>query len=253
MEHIGIMHDRLYNRLKKFTDSVAADVGMPRFYIEQSAAVDRSSVLFETEPNLLAILTLLQDKENFPGHGLTHVSKVARDAGALVLIDGVDIAKGEQLIRLVFLAHLAGLLHDIKRKEPDHALRGAETAAAMLKTLEIEEIEITSVVQAIANHEAFQSFRVLDHPVDQLLSDALYDSDKFRWGPDNFTETLWAFIKPEQIDIAALMQHIPSGLDATSRIKDTFRSTTGKEYGPDFIDRALEIGRRLYLYCSSIL
>jgi hypothetical protein len=30
------------------------------------------------------------------------------------------------------------------------------------------------------------------------------------------------------------------------KITQTFRTPTGKEYGPDFISRGLEIGRRLY-------
>ena len=35
-------------------------------------------------------------------------------------------------------------------------------------------------------------------------------------------------------------------VEGIERIRSTFRTPTGKTYGPDFIDRGLEIGRRLY-------
>ena len=37
-----------------------------------------------------------------------------------------------------------------------------------------------------------------------------------------------------------------SGLEGIRQIRETFRTPTGKAYGPDFIDRGLEIGRRFY-------
>jgi len=36
------------------------------------------------------------------------------------------------------------------------------------------------------------------------------------------------------------------GLEGVGRIRETFRSETGRRYGPDFIDRGMKIGRRLY-------
>ena len=240
------IQDNFYIELKELTRKVAADVGLPRFYSEKSEAVERSFQLFSSCPVLQTLLTRLKDNEDYPGHGLTHIRKVALDAGALVLIDGTSIAEGNKLDRMVFLAHLAGLLHDIKRSDPDHAHRGAKEAEKILNTLDITESEVRSIFQAIANHEAFQPAQILDHPEAQLISDALYDGDKFRWGPDNFTETLLAIYASRRIEIGVLMKHFPRGLEATERIRDTFRSRTGKKYGPDFIDRALEIGRRLY-------
>jgi hypothetical protein len=35
-------------------------------------------------------------------------------------------------------------------------------------------------------------------------------------------------------------------MEGVERIRETFRSETGRHYGPDFIDRGMEIGRRLY-------
>ncbi len=80
----------------------------------------------------------------------------------------------------------------------------------------------------------------------QLLSDALYDADKFRWGPDNFTETLWAMIAHRGIPLQALLPRLLPGIEGIGKIRDSFRTPTGREYGPDFIDRGLTIGRRLH-------
>jgi hypothetical protein len=252
MEKEAIQENR-YIELQELTAEVAADVGLPRFYFEKSEAVERSSLLLLSNPVLQSLTISLRDDENYPGHGITHIRKVARDAGALVLIDGINIARDDDALnRLVFLAHLAGLLHDIRRSEPDHAHKGAEEAGKILPTLvALEEYETTSIVQAIANHEAFQPTHALNHPLAQLLSDALYDGDKFRWGPDNFTDTLCAIAISQRIEISLLMKHFPRGIEATKRIRNTFRSPTGKQYGPDFIDRALEIARRLYARLSS--
>jgi len=80
----------------------------------------------------------------------------------------------------------------------------------------------------------------------QLISDALYDADKFRWGPDNFTETLWAMIIPRKTPLPVLLSRFLSRLEGIENIRTTFRTPTGREYGPDFIDRGLLIGRRLH-------
>lgn len=245
--------DRRYLEFKEMTEEIAASVGPPRFYSEKDEAVAKSCLLFSSQPVLKDILISLTDSEDYPGHGLSHIKKVARDAGALILLDGGRIAEGDGLTRLVFLAQLAGLLHDIRRSEPHHAQRGAEEAVGVLKALDLTEAEVSSVVQAIANHEAFQPAKPLDDPAAQLLSDALYDGDKFRWGPDNFTETLWSIVITRQLDLKVLAKHFPRGIEATERIRTTFRTRTGMEYGPDFIDRALEIGRRIYARLSSSL
>jgi hypothetical protein len=152
----------------------------------------------------------------------------------------------EKVERMVLLAHLAGLLHDIKREEPEHARRGAEEANRILKAFDLEEEERLAIVEAINNHEAFKPVRPLDDPSLQLISDALYDADKFRWGPDNFTETVWMMVARTKVPISALLNRFNRGMRGIEKIKGTFRTLTGQKYGPDFICRGLEIGRRVY-------
>jgi hypothetical protein len=171
---------------------------------------------------------------------------VAVDAGAIILTElngGPPAADAE---RLVLLAHLAGLLHDIKRAEKDHARAGAREASGILATFALKDSERSAITQAIANHEAFQIPDALADPLDQLLSDALYDADKFRWGPDNFTETLWAMLEARKASLAVALPHFPKGMQALLRIRETFRTPTGRDYGPDFIDLGMEVGRRFY-------
>jgi hypothetical protein len=181
------------------------------------------------------------------------VRKVAVDAGAIILTELDCAPLTAETERLVLLAHLAGLLHDIKRAGKDHARAGAREASGILAAFALEGRECSAIARAIANHEAFQMADALEHPADQLLSDALYDADKFRWGPDNFTETLWAILAARQAPLAAVLPRFPGGMEALRRIRETFRTATGKDYGPDFIDLGLEIGRRFYEEMTSAL
>ncbi|MEA2013693.1 MAG: hypothetical protein U9N38_00045 [Thermodesulfobacteriota bacterium] len=68
---------------------------------------------------------------NSYGHGLLHARKVAWDAGAIVFIEGRHSIRTDNE-RHVLLAHIAGILHDIKRTSRDHARRGAEEAKKLL-------------------------------------------------------------------------------------------------------------------------
>ncbi|MDY6795577.1 MAG: HD domain-containing protein [Actinomycetota bacterium] len=235
-----------YLEAQRLAERIAADLGEPRFYREKSEEVAFSRGLFEENAMVRFGMCIVEERANIFGHGLSHVRKVAVDAGALVIIEGKRRRLGKEMDRLLVLAQLAGVLHDIKRTEPDHARRGAEEAAVILKDFDIDERERLAVIQAIRNHEAFKPAEPLDEPSLQILSDVLYDADKFRWGPDNFTETVWMMVAPLQVPLADLMESFAPSMRGIERIKDTFRTATGMEYGPDFIAMGLEIGERLY-------
>jgi hypothetical protein len=171
---------------------------------------------------------------------------VAIDAGALILIEEGEAPADERVRRLVLLAHLSGLLHDIRRSEKNHAERGADEAAGILAAFPLRAEELAAVTGAIRNHEAFKPFRTDAGPLERFLAGVLYDADKFRWGPDNFTETLWAMIIPRKIPLQTLLPRFLAGLEGVRKVRESFRTAAGREYGPDFIDRGLTIGRRLY-------
>jgi hypothetical protein len=235
-----------YLEAKNLSDRIAAEVDQPRFYRERGNEVESSREFFESNDMVQAALRIVEDRADMFGHGLSHVRKVAVDAGALVLIEAGENETAGDVERLMLLAHLAGVLHDIKRMEPEHAMRGAEEAEVILQEFELEDEERQAIVQAIRNHEAFKAAQPLEEPSLQVLSDALYDADKFRWGPDNFTETVWMMVAPMNVPLNSLMDYFLPSLDGIERIAGTFRTRTGREYGPDFIVRGLEIGQRLY-------
>jgi hypothetical protein len=235
-----------YRLAQEIARRITADAGAPFFYTEQKNAVETSGRLFRDHPLVgRAIAVLGADPERI-GHGLSHVTKVAVDAGAIILVERAIDQPTDRVLRLVTLAHVAGVLHDIKREEKDHARKGADESVRILREFDLSEGERSAVVDAIGNHEAFRPVLPLDDPDWQLLSDALYDADKFRWGPDNFSEMLWDMVTRRNVPLSAVLGRFLRGLDGVGRIRETFRSETGRRYGPDFIDRGMEIGRRLY-------
>jgi hypothetical protein len=119
-------------------------------------------------------------------------------------------------------------------------------AAEIILDFPLEPYEQEWIVLAIQNHEAFTEPTPVDSPEGQLLSDALYDADKFRWGPDNFTDTVWEMVSSRDVPLRALVAHFPKGMEGVKKIATTFRSPTGREYGPEFIEIGIAIGNRLY-------
>jgi len=225
---------------------LAAEVGEPLFYRERTLERTASEELFSSEPLVRDILQIIEARGDYLGHGLIHVRKVAIDAGALILTENDEEMVAPTVRRMVLLGHLAGLLHDICRREKKHAEKGAAEACKILTGFPLSDQERRSIAGAIQNHEAFRPFQTDTAPAVQLLSDSLYDADKFRWGPDNFTETIWAMTAPRAIPLCELLPKFPAGMHGVEKIKESFRTATGRRYGPDFIERGLEIGRRLY-------
>jgi hypothetical protein len=238
--------DHEYRRAIDLSRTIAVEVGTPRFYLEKAREVALSRELFADEPMSAVALRIVAERDACPGHGLTHIEKVAVDSGALVLIEEGGKVPDTRVRRLVLIAHLAGIFHDICRSEKEHAGRGAEEVKKLLPSFSLRDGECADIIHAIRNHEAFRPCGNLTGCTSQLLSDVLYDADKFRWGPDNFTETLWAMILPPGIPLKTLLTRFLPRLEGIRQIRDSFRTPTGREYGPDFIDRGLTIGKRLH-------
>jgi hypothetical protein len=239
------MNVELLTKGRKLAEEIASSLGPPRFYVEKEREVDISRRVFGEDPLIRKGLHIMEASAGSYGHGLSHAQKVAVDAGAII-INETPSTEEEYPKRLLLLSHLAGLFHDIKRSSPNHAQAGAEEADIILKDFDITDYERQAVRDAIRNHEAFQLHDKIDDPFIKLLSDALYDADKFRWGPDNFTEMLWDIVIPLDVPLKKLLDHFMTGMKGIEEIGKTFRTSTGKKYGPDFIDRGLTTGHRLY-------
>jgi len=240
-----VRHD--YRKAKQLSRKISCAVGPPRFYSERQQEVNTSRVLFRSHPLVRHGLSILRNQEDHFGHGILHAARVAVDAGALVLVESERGVNGRDVDRFMLLAHLAGVFHDVRRFEKQHAKKSAEAAGKILSTsFGLREAEVIAITKAIGNHEAFQPIEPLQDSLALLISDALYDADKFRWGPDNFTEMLWSMLERRNVPISAIMGRYLEGMKGIEKIRGTFRSQSGKAYGPDFIDRGMEIGRRLY-------
>jgi len=240
----------IYQEMIEASRKIAASFPPPRFYANCATWLHLSDSLFREDTQVLKCRELLKGKlKDDLGHGKEHAEKVAVEVGAIVFIEVGKLSLQDSVSREAgMLAQIAGLLHDLCRGEKDHARSSAAAAAKIMADFSLPHEKGQYVVEAIANHEAFVEPKKIDSPVGQIISDALYDSDKFRWGPDNFTNTLWQMLRFSQAPIGRLIRRFPQGMKGIARIKDTFRTETGKIYGPEFIDLGLRIGEEIYRF-----
>jgi hypothetical protein len=237
-----------YAWLRERARQIASRYPPADFYRDHAAAVAASRALFDADALVAGVRQILCTRlEDDFGHGHLHAAKVAVDAGALMHIEGRAAGdSGAHLERRICIAQCAGLLHDIQRKQANHAEHGASQARELLAGFALASDEIEDVCVAIRNHEAFKSTVAVNTREGELVSGCLYDADKFRWGPDNFTDTLWAMIAFTRPAFCDFVKHYPAGMESLGRIKSTFRTATGKVYGPGFIDLGIAIGEELY-------
>lgn len=236
-----------YQRLRQLARTLINAQPAPRFYQEQMAAFQASTLTFQTNPIIVRLKTEVIPKlKTNLGHGIGHATKVTLDAGALIYLEAHDRKMPlNQVNRMMVLAQCAGLLHDIRRQHAHHAHKGAQAARRLLPAYALTPREVEQISLAIQNHEAFQPIRPMDSTLGQLLSDCLYDADKFRWGPDNFAYTLWDMLAARTVPVSQLWRHYPAGMERLKRIQTTFRTPVGRRYGPEFIDIGLAVGKQL--------
>jgi hypothetical protein len=241
---MNITYARIRQRARQIVDRYPS----PDFYQDYSFADELSRQYLETNPSTEKLQSFVAEHlEDNLGHGLEHALKVAIDAGTLMIIESRLLCRSEKVIkRRVVMVQCAGLLHDIQRKHENHAVKGAAFAKQVLKVFPFKSDEVEDICRAIRNHEAFKKSENTGTPEGALVSDCLYDADKFRWGPDNFTDTVWAMVSLSNMPIARFVDLYPEGMKKLSEIKNTFRTMTGKKYGPQFIDIGLAVGKELF-------
>ena len=243
----------IYAQIRKKALEIAAHFPQPSFYKDFLAENAISLETYQTNPLISNIRLYVEENlEDDFGHGLKHATDVTLDAGALTLIEG-QIHNDDDVFlnRRMILAQCAGLLHDIKRKMSNHALASAKASREILSGYSLRKDEIEDIFQAIRNHEAFKTPFELNSVEGKIISDCLYDADKFRWGPDNFTDTVWHMVSFFNAPIEVFIAGYEKGIDGIIKIKNTFRSDSGKKYGPEFIDIGLAIGDELYRYIKN--
>ncbi len=237
-----------YNRVQKRARRIVSRFPKPSFYKICEKEMRLSALSFETHPIILKIRELVEDEiKGAMGHGRKHAAKVTIDAGALMLVEGSRAGYSDVFLnRRFLLVQCAGMLHDARRREEDHAVKGADHARELLKQFAFFPQEVEDVACAIRNHEAFKQTLDIDTPEGALLSDCLYDADKFRWGADNFSDTVWDMVRHFRTPLAEFVKLFPRGMQMIENIKATFRTATGKAYGPEIIDQGLDIGKEVF-------
>jgi len=238
----------IYHQIRQRARQIILRHPTPDFYRDHSLAHEASQHYFDSDRVVNKLLSFVAGNlEDDFGHGLMHAVKVSHDAGTLMVIETRNRGYSEDLLcRLVCLVQSAGLLHDIKRKKKDHSSHAAVHARKLLKNYPFSADEIEHICAAIKNHEAFKDPIDADSPEGVLISNCLYDADKFRWGPDNFRDTLWDMVSYFNPPLAKFINGYPQGMEKLKTIKTTFRTATGKMYGPQFIDLGLAIGEELF-------
>ncbi|SDB04424.1 hypothetical protein SAMN05660653_00211 [Desulfonatronum thiosulfatophilum] len=218
----------------------------PLFYERFSAELAFSKELFFDHPLVVRccedVLPFLSDEY---GHGIDHAKKVALEAGAISLAEAQPFGMN-QARHLCMLSQLSGLMHDICRLEPEHALRGGELSLQILHDYPLTDRDKSMVAFSIRSHEAFRPKEVTDDPMEEIVASALYDADKFRWGPDNFGTTLWEICDYEEWCMREILSKFPAGVERIRAIANTFRSEVGRTFGPEFIELGIQLGNRLY-------
>jgi Predicted HD superfamily hydrolase len=240
--------DPVYIQLRERACRIVSACPRPGFYRDCADACAWSRNFYLTDPIIARLKRFVTARlsDDF-GHGLRHAAKVTLDAGALVVAESGGGRRSDgPMIAAVRHVQCAGLLHDIERSRPDHALAGALSARRVLRNYPLPPEAVADICSAISNHEAFKDVAAPSTPAADLIDACLYDADKFRWGPDNFTDTIWDMVTFARIPPAAFVHHYPRGMESLERIRGTFRSPTGRRYGPEFIDIGIEVGWRLY-------
>ncbi|WP_051617116.1 HD domain-containing protein [Desulfonatronovibrio hydrogenovorans] len=239
------MHDKLV-RVRNKAGMIARQCNL-EFYSQFSSEYALSRDIFFSHPMILRlredVLPFLND--GF-GHGIEHSKKVAIDAGMLAIIETRAWEKPAESKKTCILAQMCGLLHDVCRQDEDHARKGAEFSLLILNNYPLSSKDKEDIAFAVSNHEAFKDAERADSQRQQILSDVLYDADKFRWGPDNFITTLWEICCFEEWSLEEIIERFPKGLKFIESVGETFRTETGRMYGPEFIKCGLEVGSKVY-------
>jgi len=242
--------DEVFLKLQREAERIAAKHRQPEFYVRFKAPIALAKRLYYGHPQVAILRNMVRPFmwDNL-GHGLYHSSRVSLDTATLVYVElEADKLKRNRIERLMVLGIMGGLLHDISRGEENHAEAGAQEAARILRDFPLADDEVRCICQAIRNHEAFATPISCGRPWRQLISDCLYDADKFRWGPDTFTHTLWHIVDHQKITPQELIGRFPWGMSGIQRIPETFRTNAGRLYGPEIIETGIEIGKEIYRY-----
>jgi len=246
LETMGKPDEATLSRLKEKAFEIARVIADPVFYRDKTPELERAETLEKESELVNYAISVIKGRGDVLGHGYQHARKVAIESAAIIFSErGIN----RESVPLAEKGLIAGYLHDIERDQKNHPEKGAVLAARLLAD-KIDARGVEMITFAIRNHEAFKKHETVDDGNFMLLSGSLYDADKFRWGPDNFLFTLWDMAGSMNLTLDLIVLNYQKGVEGIKRISETFRTATGRCYGPDFSRRGLEIGEELYRCCA---
>lgn len=248
------MDKSVYSILEDKAVKIARRIGLPSFYNDHKKELDISRSYISSSSLIVKCRSYLNESELHPAHGISHCEKVALESGAVLQAESAVLGyQREDTEQLMLCCQVAGLLHDIKRAEENHTISGSLEAVKILNDFNLDNRYKRYITAAIRNHEAFKEVIESEDEPAKLISDSLYDADKFRWGPDNFTTTLWLMMDATGTPAETLFMVFEEKMAGIRKIKKTFRTATGKKYGPEFIDKGIEIGNEIYMEMEQLI
>ncbi len=127
----------IYDEMMNCSQGIATSFPDPRFYASCASQLADSHRIYQQAPLVCRCRKVIeQDLARNPSHGLDHAEKVAVEAGALVLAEDARIdLEGSVSFEVAALAHVAGILHDMRRGDEDHARSGSIAAGSLLDNL----------------------------------------------------------------------------------------------------------------------
>lgn len=177
------------------------------------------------------------------GFGVAHGKRVAMDAAAIVLAEPSGLSPDERR-RAALLAAMAGLLHDAMRHEEEHPERGADLCMRLLRGYALSPEERVWIAQAVALHEADLPLVENGPEAARLISGAVHDADRFRFGPDVFAATMWEYCDCDEWPLEEIAQAFARGAQRAAGCQGSFRTETGRRYGPAMLAEGQELARR---------
>jgi len=236
------MDPRIFE-LKRHARELSASRPQPAFILECAEELSHASNIFFDHPLMLRLQNDAIAFLNDPlGLGVEHGKRVAMDAAALVLAEPSGLDQ-EQRRRIALLAEMAGLLHDALRHEDDHPDKGADLCLRILRGYPLAPEERMWIAQAVSLHEADQPQTEAGPECARLLCGAVHDADRFRFGPDIFTTTLWEFCECDEWTLEEIAQTFPKGPKHAESCMHGFRTEQGRRYGPALISEGLTLAK----------
>lgn len=229
--------------LKRHARELSASRPQPAFYMECAEEIGHASSLFFDHPLMLRLQNDALGFLNDPcGLGVEHGKRVAVDAAALVLAEPTGLNQEERR-RVALLAEMAGLLHDSMRHEDDHPDKGADLCLRILRGYPLTPEERIWIAQAVALHEADLPLAEGGPESARLLAGAVHDADRFRFGPDFFSATLWELCECDDWTLEEIAQAFPQGQKHAAACLGGFRTEQGRRYGPGLIGEGLSLAK----------